>query len=263
MPTIVRASLIMMVALLFASRPAFAQLENLQQPPAPQQPQPAAPEEPGIWTGSASAGLSLTSGNTDTLSFNLGFDLTRDPKTRNIMKARGLYLRGDDNNTVTANRATASLRDEYSLTPRVFIFGKIEYLQDEFKLIDYLVAPTGGVGFKIIDTDPTKFSVTAGGGAVVEKNPGQDAKTDGALTAGEEFSHQLTDSASFREVVNALWKTGDFADSLYAFGIGIAARISAHSQLTFDVIDTFKNRPATAATKKNDVAVVTAIAAKF
>ena len=107
MSTIVRASLIVMVALFVASRPAFAQLENLQPPPAPQQPQPTAPEEPGIWTGSASAGLSLTSGNTDTLSFNLGFDLTRDPKTRNLMKARGLYLRSDDNNNVTANRATS------------------------------------------------------------------------------------------------------------------------------------------------------------
>ena len=53
--------------------------------------QPAAPD-PGTWIGSAGAGLALTSGNSDTLNFNVAFDVTRDPKTRNIMKWTGLYL---------------------------------------------------------------------------------------------------------------------------------------------------------------------------
>ena len=35
-----------------------------------QQPAPPA-EDPGIWIGDAGAGLSLTSGNSDTLNFNL------------------------------------------------------------------------------------------------------------------------------------------------------------------------------------------------
>lgn len=39
--------------------------------------------------------------------------------------------------------------------------------------------------------------------------------------------------------------------------------MSDQLQLSVDLLDTFKNRPPTAATKKNDVAVVTAITAKF
>jgi hypothetical protein len=34
-------------------------------------------------------------------------------------------------------------------------------------------------------------------------------------------------------------------------------------QLTIDLVDTYKTRPATSATRKNDLAFVTAVAAKF
>src|SRR5688572_12464046 len=67
---------------------------SAQQPPAP----------PQTWTGQAGAGVALTSGNSDTLTYNLAFDLTRDPKTRNVIKMNGLYLRGEQNDELTVNR---------------------------------------------------------------------------------------------------------------------------------------------------------------
>jgi hypothetical protein len=50
-----------------------------------QQP-PVAPAEPppGTWIGTAGAGMSLTSGNSGTVTYNVAFDVTRDPKTRNV-----------------------------------------------------------------------------------------------------------------------------------------------------------------------------------
>ena len=119
--------------------------------------QPAAPD-PGTWIGTAGAGLALTSGNSDTLNFNVAFDVTRDPKTRNIIKWTGLYLRGEQNDALVANRLSLSFRDQYALTARAYTFGQLDYLRDTFKLIDYLVAPTAGVGYKVIDTAITKFS---------------------------------------------------------------------------------------------------------
>jgi hypothetical protein len=50
---------------------------------------------------------------------------------------------------------------------------------------------------------------------------------------------------------------------LYTFSVGLGTRISEHLQLSVEVLDTFKNQPPTAATKKNDVAFVTAITAKY
>lgn len=225
---------------------------------------PAAPTEPPpTWVGNAGAGVSLTSGNSDTMNYNLTFDLTRTPKARNVMKWNALYLRGDQNDTVIVNRTSLAYRDEYTLSGRTFLFGQVDYLRDTFKLIDYLVAPTAGVGFKVIDTDAAKFSVDGGAGSLSEKNPGVDLRTSGAITASEKLVLQLTPTSTLKHGVSGLWKANDFADGLYISSIGLATKISDRLQLSIDLLDTFKNRPPTAATRKNDVAFVTAITAKF
>jgi len=224
---------------------------------------PAAPEPPKTWTGSAGAGVAITGGNSDTMNYNLAFDLTRTPKARNVMKWNGLYLRGDQNDVVVINKTSLAYRDEYTLSGRTFLFGQIDYLRDTFKLIDYLVAPTAGVGYKIVDTDPTKFAVDLGAGSISEKNPGVDLRTSGAVTASEKLQLQITPTATFKHATTGLWKANDFEDSLYTFTVGLATQISPRVQLSIDLIDSYKNRPPTAATKKNDTAFVTTISSKF
>jgi len=231
--------------------------------PAAQTPCDCPPEPPGTWTGTAGLGVSLTSGNSDTLNFSAAFDVTRDPKTRHVQKWTGLYLRGEQDDSLIVNRTSLGFRNQFMLNGRAFAFGQIDYLRDTFKLIDYLVAPTAGVGYKVIDTEATKFSVDAGAGIVWEKNPDVDVQTSAAITAGEALAHQLTETTSLKHATTALWKADDFGDGLYTFSIGLGTRISEHLQLSVDLLDTFKNRPPTAATEKNDVALVTAITANF
>jgi putative salt-induced outer membrane protein YdiY len=227
--------------------------------------QPASPPvpDPGTWIGTAGAGLALTSGNSDTLNVNFAFDATRDPKTRNVMKFTGLYLRGEQSNELVANRLSLAGRDQYALSARAYAFGQLDYLRDTFKLIDYLVAPTAGAGYKVIDTAVTKFSTDGGLGLVWEKNPALDVRTSMALTAGEKLEHQLTETTALKHSATGLWKANELADGLYTIAVGVGTRISDQLQLSVDFLDVFKNRPPTAATKKNDVAVVTAITAKF
>jgi len=191
---------------------AFAQAPS---PPPP-------PPGPGLWEGTAGAGLALTSGNSDTLTFNLAFDATRAPKTRNVLKMKGLFLRGSEGGDLVTNRLSFTFRDQYALTPRTFVYGQFDYPRDTFTQIDYLIAPTAGIGYKVVDSPRTKFAVDAGVGAVWEKNPGLDVDASFVISAG-----------------------------------------SDRFALTCDLLDTFKNNPPTPETKKNDVALVTAIAAKF
>jgi putative salt-induced outer membrane protein len=219
--------------------------------------------DPGVWIGTAGAGLSMTQGNTDTINFNLSFDVTRDPKTRNIMKWTGLYLRGEQESELVADRLSLGFRDEYKLSSRAYVFGQIDYLRDTFKLIDYLVAPTGGLGYRLVETPSTTFSADGGIGAVWEKNPGIDVSTDAAVTAGEKLEHKITATSTFRHAATALWKADDFADGLYTISVGLGARLSGQLLLSVDLLDTFQNKPPTPTTGKNDVALVTSIAATF
>jgi putative salt-induced outer membrane protein len=224
----------------------------------------AQPAEPsGPWSGSGGVGLSLTRGNSDTANYNLALDLTHDPQTRNVMKWTALYLRGKQDDTLTVNRTSLGFRDEFTLSGRTFVFGQIDYLRDTFKLIDYLIAPTGGIGFKVLDAEPTKFAVHGGAGGVWERNTGFEVSSGGALTAGETLEHQLSSTASIKHAITGLWRAGELGDALYNFSVGLATRVTERIQLSVDLLDTYKTRPPTVETKKNDVALVTAVTAKF
>ena len=67
-------------------------------------PAQAPPAEPKIWTDAMSAGLALTSGNTDTSTVNAAYDLVYDPQTKNVVKSDALFLRGKTEGELSANR---------------------------------------------------------------------------------------------------------------------------------------------------------------
>ncbi len=211
----------------------------------------------------ASAGLTVTGGNTSTSTVNVAYEALFDPKTRNVVKSDGLFLRGETEGVVSANRLNLNARDQYALNARAFVYGQTQYLQDEFKNIDFLVAPTGGLGYKLVDNARTKLAADAGVGAVWERNLGTSTRSSGAVTVAEKLSHSLTRTAFLTHSFAALWKTQEWSDALYTVGAGIAVSISTRTQLKVEVLDTYKNRPPSAAVKKNDVALLTAIVYKM
>jgi putative salt-induced outer membrane protein YdiY len=214
-------------------------------------------------SGSASFGLSLTQGNTDTLTVNATGDSIYDPKTKNLMKWNALFLRGRQNGVLSVNRVAASFRDEYTVSKHFFMFGQFDALHDTFKGVDYLYAPTGGVGYKAIDTKRATLDFDAGVGAVLEKDTGSDPNGSGAGTFGQKLVYQLTDAMTVKESLSSLLKENDLADWLYAFDVGVTAKINSRFSLSLDLLDTFKNRPVEGLTHKHDLAVVTSIVAKY
>jgi putative salt-induced outer membrane protein YdiY len=220
-------------------------------------------EPPKIWTVTASAGMALTSGNSDTVSTNVAYDIVYDPQRRNIVKSDGLFLRARTEGELTANRLGVNIRDEYKLTPRLYVFGQNAYLKDEFKEIDYLLAPTVGLGYQLINTPETRLNVDGSVGGVWEKNPGFDVKSSGAVGAGEKLVQTLTANTTLTQTFIGLWKMNDFEDALFTFGVSVAASMSTRTQLKVEVLDTFKNKPPVPTIKKNDVAVLMAIVYKI
>lgn len=218
---------------------------------------------PKIWTGDFGAGLSLTSGNSETTNFNASFNLLRDPKTKNLMKFTGLYLRGSESDEKTVDRLRLGFRDEYTLSDRAFVYGDLGYLRDPFKEINYLVNPNGGIGYRLYDTDRMSLQVDGGAGAVWENNLDQDTRSSGSLNLGQNLDFAFSDSARLTQNFAALWKMDDFEDALYHFAIGVAASVTKQTELKVELIDDFKNKPPSADTKKNDVAFVASFLFKF
>ncbi len=55
----------------------------------------------------------------------------------------------------------------------------------------------------------------------------------------------------------------DFGDALYVFGAGIAASITAGTQLKVEFLDTYKAKPPSASVQKNDIATLVSFVYKF
>lgn len=224
--------------------------------------QTAPPPPPPGWAGSAGAGLAMTSGNSDTSTVNAAYDLKRDTGGPVLFRSSGLFLYGKSQDVLTSDRLSLDGRVERKLGDRTSVFGQTQYLRDAFKSIDYLIAPTVGVAHALLKNERTEFAVDGGVGGVWEKNPGFDTDLDGALTAGQKFSHKITATTELIEKAAALWKMDDFEDALYTFGAGLAASITAATQLKVEFLDTYKARPLPGV-EKNDIATLVSFVYKF
>lgn len=231
-----------------------------QQPAAPTS---AAETPTGPWTGNVSFGLALNRGNTSTTNVNASFDVAHNLKTDDVWKFHGLYLRGKDNGTLAVDRLDLEGRNERTLTERTYGFGQLQFVRDKFKAIDYLWAPSAGVGYKVINTPATTFNVDGGLGIQVEQYTGFPRHTDAVVTASDKLDYKLSPSATVTQGLGALWKVQDFGDALYTMSGGIAAAMTTHTQLKAELLDTYATRPPTIFIKSNDVALLTAVVYKF
>ena len=234
----------------------------LAAPAVAQQPADPAPPPPG-WTGSAGAGYAMTAGNNDTSTVNAAYDLKRDTGGPYLFKSAALLLYGRAEDVTTSDRLSIDGRLERKLSDRTSLFGQTQYLRDEFKQIDYLVSPTVGINRILARTDRTELNVDAGVGAVWEKNPDLELHTDGAVTAGQKFTHKLTTTTELTQKVTALWKMDDFGDALYVFGAGLAASVTAATQIKIEFLDTYKARPPSDEVQQNDIATLVSFVYKF
>jgi len=234
---------------------------SVAQTPTPA-PTPPPPPPPAL-SGSVGAGLAATSGNTDTFTFNATFSVRYDPKTRNVVKAEGLFLHGTSSGTLNVDRTALAGSDEYKLTDRIVVFGQLQYLHDHFKHIDYLIAPSGGLGYKFADTPKTQLSANAGAGAVWERDTGRDLQTSASVIANQKLMYKISSTTTLDESISALWKASDFADALYTFRAGLTLTVTSKLQAKFELLDTYKTRPPSADIKKNDIATVLSLVYKF
>jgi putative salt-induced outer membrane protein YdiY len=80
---------------------------------------PCPPTPTPGWHGSAGAGLAVTSGNSDTQSYNLNLLLVYDPQRRNLVKIDGLYLKSRAEGEDTAEKSAFGVRDEFKFAAAI------------------------------------------------------------------------------------------------------------------------------------------------
>lgn len=240
---------------------ALCSLARAQEQPCPC-PTPTPPPEP-VWKGSIGAGLALTTGNSDTNSYNLAYGVTHDPKRKNVFKSEGLYLRSSTQDVVNVAKTSVFLRDEYMLGDRTFVFGETRYFRDVQKGVRYLVSPLVGAGVKLLKNERAELAFDGAVGGRFEGQEGLEGTSSGAVQAGQLLMVKLSPTATLSQRFTSLWKMSDFGDALYHGELSIAASLAKRFELKLSFLDDYKTRPANATLEKNDASIVAALVFKI
>ena len=243
---------IVLSTLVTAAAPALAQ----DTCPCPEEPEPG-------WRANVGFGLAYTTGNTDTQNVNLSFDVTHDPKTKNVFKTDGLWIRNKTDGELSADRAALDVRDEYTFSGRTFAFVELAYQKDAFKELDYLWTPLVGIGHNILDSDKLLLTVDGAVGGAFEKLLDQDATTAGTFKMGQSLGWQVSGNARLTQSAWGLWKFEDLSDSYYHFDLSISSSVTGWMDLQLSLVDDYKNKPATPDLEKNDLAVLANLVLKL
>jgi putative salt-induced outer membrane protein len=211
------------------------------------------------YSGTFGAGFALTGGNSNTRSFNFSFDATRDAKTKNVMKANGLYLRTSANDLMITDQLRLNFRDDYLLSKRITVYGAMTYLRDPFKNITYLLNPQGGVGLRVYSTDRAQLSLSVGVGAAWEADRQLDAYLRGTLNASQSFSLKLSNTARLTQSLTVMRKTQDVVDALYHLDVALISQVFKKVDIKIQFIDDYKNKTPIPAIKNNDNALITSL----
>lgn len=224
-----------------------------------QNPSPA--ERP--WRSSIGAGYSVTSGNTDTRNLNLTLKTVRDPKRKAVFSFDGIYVRGSKNHQINADNALANSRILYAFTERTFVYGQTQFLRDTFKQIDAFVAPTVGLGYRLTDSRSGSLSVDASFGGSWERRRDGATATHPVFVIGEKLSRQISKTASMTHAFAATVAANNARTGLYTLSAGVAASLTDRTQVTVELIDTYKTRPPETVVKRNDLSTVFAVGYTF
>lgn len=223
--------------------------------------------------GNAGAALSATSGNTSSTAVLLKADMARLTDADKISLGGNInYARSEADGVkkTTANQVGAFGQYDYNIGPRLFAFGRLTLNRDEVTELDLRSAIGTGLGWKLIDTKPLRFSVFGGVGYTADRYGVAKTiagKTDtrfsrASLFLAEESTHVVSSALNFKQRLEVLPGISGDKATLVKFTADVGVAINSTMSLTVGLIDTYDSEPP-AGQKKNDVSLFTGINVKL
>lgn len=218
------------------------------------------PPPPPRWNSSAAAGLTLTSGNSDTLvaTANIGTEKKWD-RNEAAFGIDGSYGEQDDEKNIEMLHGFGQYNRLF--TDRFFGLFRADAMHDAIADVEYRVTLSPGLGYYFIKNKTTFLRGELGPGVVFEKVGGE---TDTYMTirVAERFEHQLSKTAKIWQSAEWLPDVSDWDNYVINAEIGIEVAINTKWSLRTYIQDTYDNQPAPDR-KHNDVKLVAATAYKF
>jgi putative salt-induced outer membrane protein YdiY len=230
--------------------------------PAPEPaaaPAPAAPPK-SPWESSVATGLTLTSGNSDTLLFTAAALTERKGKINELSFGADMaYGKNDGEENLYTVHGFSQVN--HLFTDKFYAYLRVNALHDAIADLQYRVTVGPGAGYYLMKETNTTLSVE-GGSAIVFERLGTNDNTYATLRLAEKFEHKFNGWARVWQTVEILPQVDDFNNYLVNAELGIESSLSKKLSLQTFVVDNFNNQPA-GGRQKNDVKLVSGLKYKF
>jgi putative salt-induced outer membrane protein YdiY len=224
------------------------------------------PEEKKGWESVASAGLSLTRGNSEnflaTASINSSRKWTDDEL---LLGASGGYGktkdRSTDNETKTDDYIKGFAQWNHLLTKRLYVGLKLDAVHDDIADLDYRFTVSPLVGYYFIKQPNTFLSGEIGPAFIYEKQGG-DEHGYFAARLGQKYEYKFKNGSKVWETFEFLPQVDDLENYIINVEVGVSAPITKALDVRLIAQDTYDNRPA-AGRIPNDLKQIAGIGYKF
>ena len=229
-----------------------------------------------FWSGLLDTGLSLTRGNSESLSYTLAGKAARVTERDKIsVYTAAVYNNSTVNgiNSTTAHAIRGGIRGDLNVSEKLFVFGFTDFEYDQFQDLDLRNVLGGGLGYHVINTKATTFDVFAGGDfdqdffgaiAATPTTPATPAVTrkSGEIDLGETFNAKLNNRTTITEQFSLFPNVSNTGSYRFQFDTTAATKLKnwLSWQVTFS--DRYLSNPLPDF-KKNDLLLSTGVRLTF
>ncbi len=202
------------------------------------------------WTGSVSAGATVTTGNTKTEAINASVDVQRrsekDRMTAGFDYSRGQQRdrdSGEDN--VTEDWWRARARYDYFFLPKTFGFMNVRYERDSIAELDRRIVIGGGGGYQFVESEKLNFDGLLGLASLYEKFKNEtDSKSEFSAQVGYNFDMQVNDGVKILHDLTYLPSLEKFSDYFLTTTGEVRASLTKSMFAGLKVIFSYDESPA-------------------
>jgi putative salt-induced outer membrane protein len=229
-----------------------------------------------FWSGLLDTGLSLTRGNSESLSYTLAGKAARVTERDKIsVYTTAIYNNSTVNgiNSTTAHAIRGGVRGDLNVSQRVFVFGFTDFEYDQFQDLDLRNVIGGGLGYHVINTKATTFDVFAGGDydqdffgatAATATMPARPAITrkSGEVVLGESFNAKLNNRTTLTEQFSLYPNVSNTGSYRFQFDTTAATKLKNWLSWQVTYSDRYLSDPLPGF-KKNDLLLSTGVRLTF
>lgn len=234
-----------------------------------------------FWSGTLDTGLSLTRGNSATLSYNLaGRAVRQTDRDKITVYTNAVYGKNDTTSPsqVIAHQITGGVRADVNFSARWFAFAATDFNSNALQHLDLQNVVDGGIGGHLIKTKNTQFDLFAGAGynqeffaayTLLNTAPPPATLAFPAVTqrnaeanAGEQFDTKVGSRSTFSETFNYFPNLSGPSGYRYTFNSVVSTAMSKWLGWQFSFNDNFlSNTPI--GIKRNDLILSTGLRLVF